>query len=160
LIDHICEKPISTEGSKNDEIEKVRQTSTLGEALEIPDSTVDVFIKDNKDIEHYIDITTVKLNKKGARSLRRKMLVWAALRFSQNPNAQVKTYLGLPYNPYNPKPYYRSFVVGNCHIDEVLVQDDFWGLCAGYDVFDELIAIFKEVGIEIEDDLADFIDGV
>jgi hypothetical protein len=160
LIDGLCEKPFSENISKKDELEMIRNTSTLGEAKKTSYSTVDVFIEDNFGNEYYIDITSVKPNKKEARVLRKKMLDWAALRFSQNPNVKVRTYIGLPYNPYHPSTYNRSFVRDNCHKREVLVQEDFWHLCAGYDVFDELINIFKDVGNEIKEEIDDFIDGV
>lgn len=160
LIHKLCESNITIDVSKEDEIELVRNSSTIGEANLTPYSTVDIYIIDDNNVEYYIDVTSVKPNKKEVRALRRKMLDWAALRFSQEPAAKLKTYLGLPYNPYHPKPYERSFVRDNCHASEVLVQEDFWRICAGYDVFGELIKIFNEVGEEIKKDLNDFIIGV
>lgn len=160
IIDKLCEKLFSADCSKDDEVELIRSSSTLGEANKTSYSTVDIFIRDENDVEYYIDITSVKPNKKEARALRKKMLDWAALKFSQNPTAKIKTLIGLPYNPYHPKLYNRSFVKDNCHDDEVLVQEEFWKLCAGDDVFDDLIEIFNEVGKEIKGKISDFIDRV
>ncbi len=158
LISKICEQPISTNRTKSKELELIRASSTLGPARKTPISTVDVYLRDLKGSEYFIDITTAKLNKKGARTLREKMLLWAAMRFSQELDTQVKTYIGIPYNPYYPHKYNRSFVVNNCQPGDILVQNEFWALCAGYDVFDDLIDIFNEVGRELEPNISDFLN--
>lgn len=157
LISHLASSDIRTCNSKDKEIELIRESSTLGEPDDYPDSTVDVFIIDDEGVEYYIDITTVKPNKKETRTLRKKMLDWAALRFSQNPNAKLKTIIGIPFNPYHPNPYNRSFVRDNCHEEEVLIQEELWGLFAGEDVYEELIQIFEKVGADIKDEVRDFI---
>ncbi len=157
LINSFCNKDINSCLSKDQEIEMIRESSTIGEPKEFPDSTVDVFLQDTNGVEYYIDITTVKPNKKETRALRKKMLDWAALRFSQNPQANLKTLIGIPFNPYHPSPYNRPFVRDNCHSDEVYIQEKLWKLFAGEDVFDELIQIFKDVGKDIDDEVNDFI---
>lgn len=157
LISKLCEQSISTELTKSEEVELIRESSTIGSANKTPISTVDVYLRDENECEYFIDITTVKLNKKGTRALREKMLKWAAMRFSQEPEATVKTFIGIPYNPYFPNQYNRSFVLDNCHSEEILVQNEFWALFAGYDVFDELIEIFNEVGKELESEISSFL---
>ena len=144
LIEEFCSKPIGT-CSKEYEIEQIRKIIRPGIAAEDPDRTVDVYLRKG-DEEIFIDITSVKPNKKEARTLRRKLLRWVALRLSQDSSAYVYTYIGIPYNPYFPDVYSRSFVRSNMHEDEVLVQNDLWELFSGYDVFDELISVFDEVG--------------
>jgi len=151
-IDEICEKPIGTY-CKQDEVEHIRSIITPGVPVEDPDSTVDVFIKKPNGEEIYIDITTAKPNKKDARALRRKFLRWTAFRLSQDKNAQVFTYLGIPYNPHHPYEYSRSFVLGNCHPEECLIQESLWTLCAGYNIFNELIEVFKQVGKEMKEEI-------
>lgn len=158
LIGELCDKSISQCVPKTEEIELIRKVVTPGDAIKMPNSTVDLFLCNDSEHEYFIDVTTVKLNKKGARALREKMLTWAAMRFSQNPSAQLETFIGIPYNPYFPENYRRSFVVSNCHNEEVLVQNDFWSLVAGYDVFDDLLGIFREVGVEIEPEISKFIE--
>lgn len=85
------------------------------------------------------------------------MLIWTALHLSQNKNTNLKTYIGIPYNPYYPNPYKRSFVWDNCHKTEVLVQEDLWSMFAGEDVFEELIAAFKVVGKEMKVEIDQFL---
>jgi hypothetical protein len=158
LISKICEQPITKKQTKSDELELIRDSSTFGPARKTSISRVDVYLRDTNENEYFIDITTVKLNKKGARTLREKMLKWAAMRYSQKPNAKVKTYIGIPYNPYYPQQYNRSFVINNCHPGDILAHNEFWSLCAGYDVFDDLIGIFNEVGKELKPSILDFLN--
>jgi hypothetical protein len=157
LIDTLCENSIGDEYSKAGEIELIRDVIKPGTANVHPDSTVDVFMRNENGVEFYIDITTVKLNKKGVRALRRKMLVWTALRLSQNPDAVIHTYIGVPYNPYFPEEYSRSFVRNYSYREEVLVQEDLWKLFAGYDVFDDLVDIFSEVGASMKEQIDTFL---
>jgi len=157
LIERICDEPIGT-FTKQQEIDDIRKVIVKGSASKHSDSTVDVYLLDPKTkIVTFIDITTVKPNKKESRALRRKLLIWSALAYSQDPTIIVKTFIGIPYNPYFPEEYSRSFVRSNCHRDEVLVQNDLWRLFAGYDVFDDLLEIFKEVGLEIQTKIDHFL---
>lgn len=157
LIDEICYNPIGTY-TKQQEVEEIRRTIVRGDASKHPDSTVDVYLRDPEDdLITLIDITTVKPNKKESRALRRKLLVWTALAFSQDSTINVNTYIGLPYNPYYPEEYSRSFVWDNCQRDEVLVQNDLWKVFAGYDVFTELLEIFSEVGVEMKSEIRRFL---
>jgi len=146
LINRICHQPIGT-FSKAEEVDQIRASIQQGRnPIEYPDSTADLFVKRQDGAEIYIDITTVKPNKKEARALREKMLVWTALKLSQEQDSQILTYIGIPYNPYHPGAYSRSFVLDNCHRDEVRVQEELWSLLAGENIFDELMQIFEEVG--------------
>lgn len=120
------------------------------------DCTVDVFVRDGNS-EVYVDITSAKPNKKEARALRRKMLIWTALRLSQNKKANPGTYIGIPYNPYHPDPYSRGFVLDNCHRSEVLVQEELWSKFAGEGVFQELLGVFKAVGQDMRAEIEEFL---
>lgn len=156
LINKLCNQDIGTQ-TKSNELQMIRDISVKGRAQKHSDQTVDVFLEDNNGNELYIDITTVKPNKKEARALRRKMLVWAALKFSQNKNANIRTCIGLPYNPYHPKPYERGFVLGNCHRDELLIQEELWNCTSSNNDYQELLQIFGEVGSELKKNITNFI---
>lgn len=43
-------------------------------------------------------------------------------------------------------------------LEEVLVQNDLWEVFAGYDVFDELLVIFEEIGAEVQQEVEDFLN--
>ncbi len=141
--------------NKSIEIEEIKNSIKLSEPLKDNDRAVDVYIKKPTGEEIFVDIKTVKPNKSEFESIRKKILRWAGLRLSQNKKAKVQTYIGIPYNPYFPEDYNR-WTGKKCHTEEILVQNDLWNIFAGYDVFDELIEIFKEVGEEIKAEVEEF----
>jgi hypothetical protein len=125
------------------EIEEIREKIKPSVSLDADnDRVVDVYIK--------------KPNKSEFEAIRKKILRWVGLRLSQDKKVTVGTYIGIPYNPYFPEDYNR-WTGEKCHKEEVLVQNDLWNMFAGYDVFDELIEIFKEVGREIKSEVEEFI---
>ena len=143
--------------SKAAEVDRIRKSIKPGSREKDDESCVDVFVKKPNGEELYIDITTVKPNLKEFRSLRRKMLRWAALRFSQNKSAAVRTCIGIPYNPYHPQPYER-WTGQRTSKDEVLVQNDLWREFAGYDVFPDLLKVFAGVGEDMQKRIRSFLD--
>jgi hypothetical protein len=135
-----------------EEIELIKESIVgKGKQLKQPYSVVDLYLKSPKDVEYYLGITTVVGNKEGLEAHKLKLLRWMALRLSQDKNANFFVGIGVPYNPYYPKPYIRwgSDVLFDKH--QLLVQEDFWDTIGGKGTFDELIKIFKEVGIEIKE---------
>jgi hypothetical protein len=136
--------------NKKIEIQKIRETITPGLAQRDDEGRVDVFILKPDGEEVYIDIASGKMNLKEFRSLRKKMLRWCALRLSQNPHANVKTCIGIPFNPYHPEEYTRWTGSGCDPQEDLLIQENLWKeFSGGEDIFEELIEIFKEVGDEV-----------
>jgi len=143
--------------NKSIEIEEIKKKIQPSEPSRDNDRIVDVYIKKPTGEEIFIDIKTVKPNKSEFEAIKKKILRWAGLRLSQDNNAKVQTYIGIPYNPYFPENYNR-WTGQKCHKEEILVQNDLWNIFAGYDVFDELIEIFKEVGQEVKSEVEEFIN--
>ncbi|EGJ29209.1 MULTISPECIES: TdeIII family type II restriction endonuclease [Moorena] len=161
IIDQICSEIEKEERlpDKTNEINLIRNSIKPVEPQADQDKRVDVFITKQNGEELYIDITTVKPNRKEFRSLKRKMLRWCALRFSQNLDANVRTCIGIPYNPYYPNDYQR-WTAKVCDVkNELLIQNDLWKEFAGEDVFLELLEIFQEVGKELRDKISIFLEG-
>ena len=130
-----------------DDLRRIART-TIAEPLEIPDSTVDVFIRKPDGTEICIDITTVKPNKKEFRTMKRKLLMWASLRYSQNPDVNFEPYIAIPYNP--SKGEYKNHSATYDRKD-LLVGDELWKKVSD-DQFsiDDLIDIFKSIGDELK----------
>lgn len=139
------------------EIEEIRNLITESQGGNDHENTVDVFIKKPDGSEIYVDITTVKPNLKEFRTMRRKLLRWSAIRMSQTKDAAISTYIGIPYNPYHPEPYERWTGRLCDPVHDMLVQEELWKVFAGYDVFAELIDIFKEVGVETQKEVRAFL---
>ncbi len=133
------------------EVAEIKKMTTPGKPLEYPDSTVDVFVKMPDGKEVYIDITTVKPNKKEFRALKRKILTWTAMRWSVDPDADVECYIAIPYNPEQGN-YSRHNSVYDRR--DILVGDELWELVSSgkYDV-QKLEAIFASLGAEVEDEI-------
>ncbi len=143
LIDKLC---LSSTPDKESELRQIKASIKPGKPQQDHESIVDVYVKKRDGTELYVDITTVKPNLKEFKSMRKKMLRWAALRYSVNPSAKVDTKIGIPYNPYYPQPYERW--TGNiCDpIGDMLIQDELWSSFAGSNIFTELIEVFEDVG--------------
>lgn len=156
---------LDTAKAKDSEIKKIREiikpcSINLDELEKDGDSTVDLYIRNPKDgSEYYIDITTVKNNLKGFEVLKLKMLRWVALRCSVKKDAKVNTYIGIPYNPYNPEPYLRWNATILDSKNDILVQEDLWNLIGNDpNTYNDLLEIFKEVGDELKQEIQDFFD--
>ena len=136
--------------NKKIEIQKIRETIRAGLSQKDDEGTVDVFILKPNGEEVYIDIASGKMNLKEFRSLRKKMLRWCALRLSQNPHANVKTCIGIPFNPYHPAEYTRWTGSGCDPQEDLLIQENLWKeFSGGQDIYEELLEIFKDVGDEV-----------
>lgn len=128
----------------------------LGELAEIPDSTVDVFIKKTDGTEIFIDITTVKPNKKEFRTMKEKILKWYFLRLSHGDIApdKIQTYIAIPYNPESKTDNsYKRW--GNFYDrQDLLVGDELWQLVSGGQFsLNDMIDIFREIGNESKEDI-------
>ncbi|MCT4348175.1 TdeIII family type II restriction endonuclease [Vibrio sp. NC2] len=140
------------------ELLKIAELAGTGVEKEHPDSTVDVFIKLPDGTEVYIDITTVKPNKKEFRTMKRKLLTWTAMRLSVDPEAKVCAYMAIPYNPESGS--YSRF--SNCyHRKDLLVEDELWELVSGGKYNSKKIQeVFKSLNQEVTSKVKNKLDEV
>lgn len=153
LIQRLCLTP---NPDKTQDLERIRESIKPGKRVRDSDSCVDVYVRKSNGHELFVDITTVKPNLKEFKTLRVKMLRWAAMRFSQRRDAVVQTCIGIPYNPYYPKTYQR-WTAGGCAPGDVLVQNDLWSAFADYDAFPEILVAFEEAGVELQTKVKSFL---
>lgn len=93
-------------------------------------------------IEHYFEIKTVKPNIDVFTKSKTKLLEWVARR--RNP---IEVFLAFPYNPYHPQPYERFTEQGVLERGkEFLIGKEYWDFLGGKNTFEELLALFDEVG--------------
>lgn len=82
------------------------------------------------------------------------MLEWIAIYLSKNPNDQICSYIAIPYNPYEPKPYERWTLKGMLDLaNELKVAEEFWNFLGGKDAYLELLDCFERVGIELRPEI-------
>lgn len=123
----------------------------IGSLDAIPDSTVDVFIKKPDGTEIFIDITTVKPNKKEFRTMKQKILKWYILRLSHGditPN-KIHTYIAIPYNPQSKTD--NTYTRWNEYYDreDLLVGNELWQLVSNNQFsLEDMIDVFREIGEE------------
>lgn len=138
----------SAKANPRTETECIRKSIRPSQMRKHPEGRVDVFIRKPDGQEYYFDITTVKPNLKETRALKRKLLLWKALRLSQKKDAKVNAAIVLPYNPYEPKPYARWTTAKLYGDGELMIGREYWDFITGKPVYDDLIAAFCEVGRE------------
>ncbi len=135
---------------KKTEIERIKKVATKGKVNKIKTVKVDLFLKNKKGTVHLFDIKTVKPNISNFKDFKRTLLEWIAIYLYKNPNTVINSYLAIPYNPYEPKPYERWTMKGMIDIDnELKVAKEFWDFLGGKDAYEELLVCFEKAGIEL-----------
>lgn len=138
------------------EIQEIRRKSRnfMADPHEYPDSTVDVFIKKPDGTEICIDITTVKPSKKEFRALKRKLLMWSALRFSQDDAVNFEPYIAIPYNPNAGANNEYNNHRGAYDRSDLLVGDELWKKVSNNEFgIAELISVFENIGTDLKSEI-------
>jgi hypothetical protein len=122
---------------------------------EIPDSTVDLFLRNKKSgKEFYIDITSPKPNKKEIRAMKQKLLRWTVMRWSQEPNIDVEAYLAVTY-PLKKGLGGDQYMHKNLFDrDDILVGDELFSLLSNgkYSV-KRIEKILAKIGQDFQEEL-------
>ena len=114
------ELTIGNSPNKVDEIARIRKVCTKGTMNKLKTVKVDLFVKSNDGNVHLFDLKTAKPNISNFKDFKRTLLEWIAIFLSKNPNANVHSYIAIPYNPYEPKPYERWTLKGMLDLDNEL----------------------------------------
>jgi len=126
-IQHIINE-ISTgkNPDKNSEIRRIRRVANSGRINKLKTVKVDLFLKDKEGVVHLFDIKTAKPNISDFKDFKRTLLEWVAIYLLENPDAEVHSYIAIPYNPYEPKPYERWTLKGMLDLkNELKVAEEF-----------------------------------
>jgi len=142
---------------KATEIEIIRNVCQDGEMRKVKPTKVDVYVVDKNGSIYLFDIKTAKPNKGAFKEFKRTLLEWVACVLADNPEANINTYIAIPYNPYAPKPYSRWTMAGMLDLgNELMVAEEFWDFLGGKDTFSDLLACFERVGIELRKEIDDY----
>jgi len=158
-IQHIMNE--LTTGRKNpnkiEEIEKIRKVVTSGRVNKLKTVKADLFVMSNDGTVHLFDLKTVKPNIGQFKDFKRTLLEWVAIYLSKHPDANIDSYIAIPYNPYEPEPYERWTLKGMLDLDnELKVADEFWDFLGGEGAYSELLACFERVGIELRPEIDEY----
>jgi len=154
-IQHIMnELTIGKNPNKLKEIERIRKVAASGKINKIRTVKVDLFVKDNDGCIHLFDLKTVKPNISNFKDFKRILLEWVAIYLSKYLDANIHSYIAIPYNPYEPKPYERWTLKGMLDLDnELKVAEEFWDFLGGKGAYSELLDCFERVGIELRPEI-------
>lgn len=150
ITDIINDLSIGKNTNKSEEIERIRKVCQLGNMKKIKTVKVDLFVQAEDGAIHFFDLKTVKPNKSNFKDFKRTLLEWIAIYFAKYPDANVNSYIAIPYNPYEPDPYERWTMKGMLDLDyELKVADEFWDFLGGSGTYDGLLDCFEKVGIKL-----------
>lgn len=151
------ELTIGNNPNKVDEIARLRKVCDKGKMNKLRTVKVDLFVKSNDGNVHLFDLKTAKPNISNFKDFKRTLLEWIAIFLSKNPNANVHSYIAIPYNPYEPKPYERWTLKGMLDLDkELKVAEAFWDFLGGNGAYTELLGCFERVGIELRSEIDNY----
>ena len=91
------------------------------------------------------------------KAFKRMLLEWAAAEMARNPSISIETLIGIPYNPYEPKPYERWTLKGIFDLEnELKVADELWDFFGGPGTYYDLLDCFEIAGIELRPEIDKF----
>jgi len=104
-----------------------------------------------------IDLKTAKPNIEGFIGHKRKLLEWIAQELVKDSNSVVHSLIGIPYNPYEPKPYNRWTMRGIFDLSaEVYVAEELWNFIGGDGAYMDLLDCFELAGIELRPEIDEY----
>ncbi|HMU44495.1 MAG TPA: TdeIII family type II restriction endonuclease [Ignavibacteriaceae bacterium] len=140
--------------NKIEEIEAIRSVCNQGTMNNVNLTKVDIKLTASDGLIYYFDLKTAKPNAGGFKEFKRTLLEWVAATLAENPNANVQSFIAIPYNPYEPKPYTRWTIRGMLDLDnELKVAKEFWDFIGGEGAYEDLLDCFEQVGIEMRDEI-------
>jgi len=145
---------VGKDPNKLDEIARIRKACKKGTMRKLKTVKVDLLVKSNDGAIYLFDLKTAKPNVSNFKDFKRTLLEWAAMFLLNDPTADVRSCIAIPYNPYEPKPYERWTLKGMLDLEqELMVADDFWDFLGGQGAYSELLDCFERVGIELRPEI-------
>jgi type II restriction enzyme len=148
------ELTIGNTPNKVKEIARIRKVCNKGRMNRLKTVKVDLFVKGRDGTIHLFDLKTAKPNISNFKDFKRTLLEWIAIYLSGNSTANVHSYIAIPYNPYEPRPYERWTLKGMLDLDnELKVAEEFWDFLGGKGTYPELLDCFERAGIKLRPEI-------
>jgi len=143
--------------NKLEEIERIRKVCNKGRLNKLKSVKVDLFVQSADGTVHLFDLKTAKPNISNFKDFKRTLLEWIAIFLAKNPNAKVMSYIAIPYNPYEPKPYERWTLKGMLDLNQELkVAEELWDFLGNDNIYEELLNCFERVGIALKPEIDEY----
>ena len=140
--------------NKKEEIESIRRVCQVGKMIQVKLTKVDLMFESKDGAFFLFDIKTAKPNAGGFKEFKRTLLEWVAVILANKPDANVNTFIAIPYNPYEPEPYTRWTMRGMLDLEnELKVADEFWDFLGGKNTYNDLLGCFERIGIELRSEI-------
>jgi type II restriction enzyme len=140
--------------NKVEEIERIREVCRTGKMIPVKPVKADLYLAAWDGSIHLLEIKTAKPNISNFRDFKRTLLEWIAIYLADHPNACINSWLAIPYNPYEPKPYERWTLKGMIDLEkELMVGKEFWDFLGGEGAYEAVLDCFEEVGIELRPEI-------
>jgi type II restriction enzyme len=153
----INELTVGNSPNKIDEIAAIRRVCTKGTMNKLKTVKADLFVKSSDGSIHLFDLKTAKPNISNFKDFKRTLLEWVAIYLSEHPDADVHSYLAIPYNPYEPRSYERWTLKGMLDLEnELKVADEFWDFLGGKGSYFEILDCFERAGIELRPEIDNY----
>ena len=137
--------------SETKEVLAVSQKGKIGKKLK---KRIDLLVVAKDKTENCFEIKTAKPNINEFAGIKKQLLDWIAMRGSVNPGIKIKTFVAIPYNPYEPQPYERWTLQGLFDLnEEVLVGKEFWDMLGGKNTYEDLLTVFEKTGVELRGEI-------
>ena len=141
------------------EIQEIREVCQIGNLNEVNLTQVDIWLENYEGELFLIDLKTAKPNKGDFQKFKRTLLEWTAAELARKPKAVVNTMIGIPYNPYEPKPYKRWTQKGMLDPNhEILIAKELWDFIGGEGTYTALLDAFEMAGIELRDEIDSYFE--
>jgi len=137
---------------KHKDIQRIRNVCQKGKMNTLRTVKVDLFLENQVGSFFLFDLKTVKPNISNFKDF--KILEWCAIILAKTPDVDIHSFIAIPYNPYEPKPYERWTLKGMLDSEEELkVADAFWDFLGGDGAYQDLLDCFEKVGIELRPEI-------
>lgn len=136
------------------EVKKIRAVCQHGTMAHVKLTRVDILLESRKGVFHLLDLKTAKPNAGNFKEFKRTLLEWTAAFLARNPEADVRSAIAIPYNPYEPKPYNRWTIRGMLDLKtQLYVAKDLWDFFGGEGAYEHLLDVFEAVGVELKPEI-------
>jgi type II restriction enzyme len=135
--------------NKIEEIERIRKVCNKGRLNKLKTVKVDLFVQGADGTAPLFDLKTAKPDISNFKDFKRMLLEWIAIFWAKNPDAKVKSYIAIPYNPYE-----RWTLKGMLDLDQELkVAEELRDFLGNDGAYGELLNCFERAGIELRPEI-------
>ncbi|MDR1553623.1 MAG: TdeIII family type II restriction endonuclease [Prevotellaceae bacterium] len=139
--------------NKLQDLELLKKSLT-GKINKVKPAKADLYVKSNDNEIYLFDLKTVKPNKGDFEKFKQTLLTWAGICLTKDKTIKINTLLGIPYNPFYPKPYKTWTMRAMVDVEQELKSaEEFWDFLGGKGAYNELLDCFEQAGIELRPEI-------